>query len=133
MKIYIATKLANSKNHNKLRDALIAEGHEITYDWTVHCSVKNDGQDRLKQVANAEAEGVTDADLVVVLLPGGRGTHCEIGMAIGAGVPLVLHDECGELFESNDKTCAFYWQEDATRVTGPLEALIEYVLQYTRR
>jgi len=133
MRVYIATRLVRAAEHNLLRDALIREGHEVTYDWTVHCSVKNDGEDRLSKVADDEAAGVTEADLVVVLLPGGRGTHCELGMAVGAGVPLIIHNEGGELFQSDDKTCAFYWHNTCEQHTGTLEELIEYVLQYPNR
>lgn len=133
MKVYIATKLARAAEHNKLRDALLQNSHHVTYDWTIHCSVKNNGKERLKSVANNEARGVTDADLVAVLLPGGRGTHCELGMAIGAGVPVILHNEGGELFESNDKTCAFYWHGNCEQHTGTLEELIEHVLDYPNR
>ncbi len=39
MKFYIATSLSNWVSHNKVRDALTAFEHEISYDWTLHGKV----------------------------------------------------------------------------------------------
>jgi hypothetical protein len=49
----------------------------------VHGSVQRDGLERLGQVADAEAKGLFTANVMIVLLPGGRGTHTELGMAVG--------------------------------------------------
>ena len=77
MKYYIATSIKRAKEHNLIRDALNEFGHQITYDWTVHGSVKNTSLELLKKVGQAEIEGVKYADFMVVLLPGGNGTHPE--------------------------------------------------------
>lgn len=106
-KIYIATTLTNAKAANQMRDALIADAWELTYDWTVHGSVQNDGADRIREVAINEAVGVMSADAVVAILPGGRGTHAEIGIAIGAKIPVVLF-AAKEAMLQNGVTCAFY-------------------------
>lgn len=87
MRYYIATALERAADHTLVRDAMAAAGHQITYDWTAHGSVQSEGLDRIREVAEAETRGVLDADLVIVLLPGGRGTHAELGIAIGAGIP----------------------------------------------
>ena len=67
-----------------LRDSLQTMGHEISYDWTLHGSVKSVSKERLQQVAMLELDGILEADFVVVLLPGGNGTHLEFGFAIEA-------------------------------------------------
>jgi len=105
---YIATKLERHAEHNIVRDSLAKQGWEISYDWTVHGPVWRDGKKRIQQVSVAETQGVLDADLVVVLLPGGRGTHTELGMAIAAGKPILLHSLDPALFEAGSETCAFY-------------------------
>jgi nucleoside 2-deoxyribosyltransferase len=130
MNFYIATKLNRSNEHNELRDILLNNGHSITYDWTTHCSVKNDGEDILSTVSDLELNGVKDADLVIVLLPGGRGTHCEIGIALGANIPVILHSEGGRLFQSNDDTCVFYWSTGVTQYKGTLNELASFILKY---
>lgn len=81
---YIASKLENAGRAVVLRDHLLAAGWEITYDWTTHGSVR--GPDvpraRIADVAESEVQGVIDAGVVIVLLPGGRGTHTELGVAL---------------------------------------------------
>lgn len=88
MKIYIASALANSDNVQKLRDRLISLGHTITYDWTTHNRV--DDVTKLQEIAYNEMNGVLDADLLLVLWPGGFGTHCEIGIAAAVGKPTYM-------------------------------------------
>ncbi len=109
LRFYIATKLERADDHNVVRDALHDIGHRITYDWTVHGSVKNDGVKRIAEVAVLEKQGVLDADYVVVLLPGGRGTHAELGMALAANKPVFAHaDPKHKFFGSSEATSAFY-------------------------
>jgi len=106
---YIATRLSNHEAHNRVRDALAAIGISLTYDWTVHGSVKCDGALKLREVSTAEAQGVIDAHVCVVLLPGGRGTHSELGIAIGARVPVLLVQQPGaDFFNSDERTSLFY-------------------------
>jgi hypothetical protein len=108
MKFYIASKLENAPAVRSLRDRLLTLGWSVTYDWTVHGSVQREGADVIQIVALAEAAGVEAADVVIVLLPGGRGTHTELGMAIALKKKIVL---CGLLerdFGDDGNTVAFY-------------------------
>ena len=125
MKYYIATRLERAADHNTLRDAMAARGHTLTYDWTRHGSVWRSGVETIREVATLETLGVLDADLVIVLLPGGRGTHVELGMAIGAGTARVLlHTQEPHLFGASPETCAFYHHPRVYHAPiGPLERL----------
>lgn len=105
MKFYIASGLENAGQVAELRDILTSLGGQVTYDWTLHGSVQDQGPDRIAEVAGLEAAGVIDADMVIVLLPGGRGTHVELGMAIGNLTPVLLH---GPLVGPDGRECAFY-------------------------
>lgn len=122
---YIATRLERADDHNRLRDALTAAGWQITYDWTAHGHVWRDGPERIREVSIAELEGVTTADAVIVLLPGGRGTHAELGAALAAGCPVVLHSLTDPLV--GPETCAFYHHPLVTSVVAPLEDLARRV------
>lgn len=108
-KFYIATSLDNVPQHHAIRDILVAEGHECTYDWTVHGAVQALGREVISRTSEVECKGVAAADFVVVILPGGRGTHCELGMALALGVPVYL---CGppHFFDTTPtgKTTCFY-------------------------
>lgn len=102
--VYVATGLEHAHRARLVGYALRAAGHKITYDWTTHGSVQGEGFQRLAEVAQAERDGVAVADLVIAILPGGRGTHVEIGMALGYGIPVALLIEDG----CYDAECAFY-------------------------
>lgn len=108
MKYYIATKLENHSEHNLLRDLLNARGHEITYDWTAHGPVWSKGIKAIEEVAELEINGVRDSDFVVVLWPGGRGTHVEMGIAIGVGIPIYFISDVEGHHKADPEICAFY-------------------------
>lgn len=89
LSVYIATTLDNWAAHNRVADRFRQRGWEVTYDWTTHGSVAGD-EVLARQVAINEIQGVLDADVVVVLLPGGKGTHTELGAALAQGIPVIL-------------------------------------------
>jgi len=111
MKFYIATRIEHADKHRALANELRQRGHEISYDWTTRGSVTGNA-DGLKDTAIAEATGVRDADCTIILLPGGRGTHVELGIAIGVGMmrqdfprPILIVGDTGGLTKD---TCALY-------------------------
>ena len=121
MKIYIATKLDNMERHQQLSHALKIGGVTLTYDWTIHGSVKSTSVGRIRTVAMAEAKGVEDSDVVIVILQGGRGTHTELGMAIGFNKPVILYAEpslADRVFEPTGETCAFYHHPSVHKVSA---------------
>lgn len=107
-------------DHNLVRDALNSFGHAISYDWTLHGSVKSVSTERLQEVAIFEVNGVSAADFVIVLLPGGKGTHFELGFAMGNNKKIFLHSEDPSLFEVGPQTNVFYHHPDLIRLCCPL-------------
>lgn len=107
MNLYIASGLDNAPSVRALRDLLQTWGHTITYDWTVHGSVQHEGLARIQAVALNELHGVYQADALVVLLPGGRGTHTEMGAALALHKPVYLLGG-PEDRAPGGRTCAFY-------------------------
>jgi len=128
MKYYIATSLSNAKAHNYVQDLLNQGGHELIYDWTVHGSVKSEGAKRLEEVALLELNAIEEADFVVVLLPGGKGTHVELGFSIASGKQVFLHSNDASVFEGSEKTCAFYFHPTIHRSTVPLDQMAQFIL-----
>jgi hypothetical protein len=120
MKYYIATSLSRVTAHNLVRDALMKFGHAICYDWTLHGSVKSVSFERLREVAIYELNAVSEADFVVVLLPGGKGTHLELGFAMGNNKKIFLHNEDSSLFELGPQTNAFYHHPNLICLCCPL-------------
>ena len=123
MRYYIATRLERHADHNAVRDLMAAAGHQITYDWTAHGPVWRSGAERIREVSVLETRGVLDADVVIVLLPGGRGTHAELGMAIAADKPILLHCADAAMFGATPETCAFYHHPAALTATGSLDEI----------
>lgn len=118
MKYYIASRLENADQVRQLK-ARLDKAHEHTYDWTVHGSVQKCDSSVIARVAEAEARGVAEASKLFVLLKGGRGTHVEIGIAIGLGIPIYLISEEPEKdFGSTGETCAFYHHPLVRQVRG---------------
>jgi hypothetical protein len=123
VKFYLASGIENAENAKTLRDQLVARGHKQTYDWMVHGSLAAESPARWRATSADEVDGVTSAYVLVALLPGGRGTHVEIGAALGRGIPIVLVG-AEEFEKAHDRPCIFYHHPRVTRVATPAEALI---------
>jgi len=127
MKYYIATSTTRSDIHNRIRDDLKKFGHEIAYDWTTHGSVRETSPARLREVAHAEFQGILDSDFVLILLPGGKGTHAELGYSIASKKQVFVHSEDPASFELGPQVCAFYHHADVIRLTCPIANLAQKV------
>jgi nucleoside 2-deoxyribosyltransferase len=87
-KFYLATRIDRAAQAETLLEALKSRGWERTFTWT---GEDNAGAEEYPELAVAELAGVREADVLIVLLPGGRGTHVEIGAALALGKPVILH------------------------------------------
>ena len=111
---YIASRLENADAVRKLAGILKTWGHRHTYDWTVHGAVYRDeapaeeNRAACESVAKKELRGVIDADVVIVLTPGGRGTHVELGAALALGKRVIVAGLERHLNGSDGRPCAFY-------------------------
>jgi len=112
---YVATGLERAEEAKALSIELEALGFTQTYDWAAHGSVQAQGPEKIREVAVAEVDGVQAADLFVALLPGGRGTHTELGVALAAALSSgFAHYEkkmlmiVGPTEDASGRTCAFY-------------------------
>ncbi|MHB1681287.1 MAG: group-specific protein [Bacilli bacterium] len=107
MKLYLASGLENRNRVQKWRDALTDFGHTITYDWTAHGRVQGP---QLSDVAWNELHiGVQEADVVIVLLPGGMGTHTELGAALAWGkVVIVCAPDAGCFDQHSERATMAY-------------------------
>ena len=118
MRYYIASKLENAPRVRQMRDHLNNLGHQQTYDWTTHGPVYGAGLQRLTEVSIHEINGVLLADVVIVLWPGGRGTHVELGAAIAANKRVAFISPLAEHHSATAETCAFYHHPLVTRFTS---------------
>lgn len=116
MEFYIATLFERKQDHNKLRDLITQElGHSLTYDWT-RCPVGR-GEGDLGEVARQEVDAVLECDYMVVLLPGGRGTHGELVAGLITDKPVFIFGPRSLGFmEKDGRTCAFYHHPNVVSV-----------------
>lgn len=110
MRFYVASGLENRELARDMIAFIEGRGHTPVYDWTTHGDVRGEGKERLMAVASSEYSAVRDAELMLVLLPGGPGTHTELGIALGtrSNKRILLWSASGKEFEDGPSTCAFY-------------------------
>jgi nucleoside 2-deoxyribosyltransferase len=87
-KFYLATRKDRAAQAEELLEALKSRGWERTFTWSGEDKA---GAEEYPEQALAELAGVREADVLIVLLPGGYGTHVEIGAALALGKPIILH------------------------------------------
>jgi hypothetical protein len=118
MNFYIASGLKNAARVRQASEILMQKGHLRLYDWTAHGDVRSCGQERMREVSVNEARAVMECELMLVLLPGGAGTHTELGLALAShsNKRILLWSETGEEFDFCDNTCVFYFHPAAERI-----------------
>jgi nucleoside 2-deoxyribosyltransferase len=121
VKFYIASSLQNKENVQYVAAHLKACGFIHTYDWTINEGV--DTAERLKEVGEAERQGVEKADILVLLLPGGKGTHVELGMALAQYKRVYLYSP-NEDINDYSKTSTFYFLDEVKPFVGSLDEFI---------
>lgn len=103
-RFYLSTRKDRITDANAVRDALKQLGWTQTFDWGASEASKQGHA----EIALAEIEGVRDADILIVLMPGGFGTHVEIGAALALGKPVILHAANEEVLQT-PYPCPFHY------------------------
>jgi nucleoside 2-deoxyribosyltransferase len=104
-RFYLATRKDRAAEADAISAILKTHGWERTLTWT-----SQDGQstDQHARVAQDELEAVRNADVLIVMLPGGFGTHVEIGAALALGRPVILHAPDEKTLETPYR-CVFHY------------------------
>ena len=127
MRFYVASSVKNAVRVNQAATVLTENGHQRSYDWTRHGDVSREDPLRKREVSALEAEAVLSAELVVVLLPGGFGTHAELGLSIAssANKRILLWSESSAPFDGPEGFCVFYHHPAVERIVCPFSSLLE--------
>lgn len=120
MRFYVGSSFSNIEEVRFMRNELIALGHTYTYDWTQN--ERATSIDALRSIGEEEVSGIQSADFVVILLPGGKGAHVELGIAIGTNKHVFLYD-LGDQMMNMEETSTFYHVNAVQRLEGPFNAL----------
>jgi hypothetical protein len=113
-RFFLSTRKDRSAEADSLSAALKVHGWERTFAWTNKDGEDADGH---AAIAVAELQGVREADVLVVLLPGGFGTHVEIGAALALGKPVILHAPDRKTLET-PYHCVFHYHPGVTLVVS---------------
>src|SRR6266853_4344866 len=95
-RFYLATRKDRAEEANAISAALSSHGWERTLTWSAQ---EGAGLAAHSELAQAELRAVAVADVLIVMLPGGYGTHVEIGAALALGKNVILHAPNQETLE----------------------------------
>lgn len=126
MKFYIASSLSNKEQVKYLASCLKEKGFLHTYDWTKNENVNT--IEKLATIGEAEKTAVLEADFFILVLPGGFGSHTELGMAIGNGKRIYVYSSSNEPFQP-EKTTTFYHIDGISKYVGDLDQFVGQIIK----
>jgi len=128
-KFYIATALANTLKYEAVRARLQAGGHSLTFDWLEAGPVDQTSVKDMAKRSRDDLGGINDADCVIVILPGGFGTHVELGYALRVASTKVIIWAEGGLAISHPQAypCVFHCDKDAALAEGDMDGLFRWI------
>lgn len=125
-KYYIASSFKNIELVRKVSERLRQEGFTHTYDWTINNNANS--IDELRDIGKNEMEAVMSSHFIVVLFPAGKGSHVELGIALGNGIKAYLYSQNDEINDL-EKTSTFYHVDGVCKCNGTVEEFIQTILK----
>lgn len=126
MKFYIASSFNNIEQVRQLSNELKLRGYIHSYDWTQN--ERANSFEALSTIGEKEKEAVINSDFLVILLPAGKGSHIELGIALGLGKRIYLYSPTNEIYEY-DKTSTFYHIEGVDKFVGTFDSFTQYLME----
>lgn len=125
MKFYIGSGFKNAELVNEFSKKLQSHGWKHTFNWTKYISEYETLEDLIKY-SELEQKGIEEADAVIIILPAGRGTHIELGMAIALNKKIYLYSSKKEEFDI-ENTVNFYQIPSIKRIVGDIDHAIKEI------
>ncbi|QWU46857.1 MULTISPECIES: nucleoside 2-deoxyribosyltransferase [Bacillus] len=122
MKFYIASGFQNKHLVRFVSSQLKEVGWHHTYDWT-----KNEravDQEQLREIGQAEKTAIKEADVFLLILDGGNGSHTEFGMAIALEKKVYIYHE------GNPLQTTFYHLPEINIFEGDATEFASYVMKH---
>lgn len=119
MKFYIASGFQNKPLVSYVGLKLLSEGYMQTYDWTINQRATTTEQ--LKRIGTLERNAIVACDIFILLLPAGKGSHVELGMALALNKRVYIYSS-----EKIDPVTAstFYFVDGVERFYGAVDDFI---------
>jgi len=128
MNFYIGSGMKNCELVNYYAKILKENDWNQTYNWVENINDDVSIED-MTAYAKLESQGIIDSDVVIILLPAGRGAHIELGMALALNKKIFLCSETQEEF-SIENTVAFYGLPNIIQLIGTADDNIMKILKY---
>ncbi|WP_099159017.1 group-specific protein [Virgibacillus ndiopensis] len=122
MKFYIASSFANKQAVHYISQKLMLKGYTQTYDWTKNQRATTNAQ--LHAIGTLEKQAVADCDVFLLLLPAGKGSHVELGIALGLGKRVHIYSS-EQIDPANAST--FYYLDGVERFFGEVDDFIKKI------
>lgn len=123
-KFYVASSFQNLEAVQFVSGQLQNRGYVQTYDWTKNNRAST--IEDLKEIGQEEKKAVMKADFLIVLLPAGKGSHIELGIALGQGKRIYLYSQNNEV-SNFETTSTFYHLSEVEIVIGSIDELLTKV------
>lgn len=127
MKFYIGSGLKNCELVNYVSEKLVKIGWKHTYNWAKNVTGRETLED-LIQFSKLEQQAINDSDVVIIILPAGRGTHVELGMALALNKKIYLCATDSQTF-AIENTVNFYQLPNITRLVGDIDDMIKEIVR----
>ena len=125
MKFYIGSNLKNYENVNYMANELRKNGWIHTFNWTEKIDEIKSEKD-LIELAKIEKKAIKDSDIVIILLPAGRGTHIELGLALAYGKKVYL---CFSEEKEMKDAVNFYHLPEIIKINGSMGNIIHKIMK----
>ncbi|MBB6444189.1 nucleoside 2-deoxyribosyltransferase [Bacillus benzoevorans] len=126
MKFYIASSFQN-RDLVRVATFLFSQNDFIqAYDWTMN--EKAATFEELRYIGEEAKQGIMDADFVVMILPAGKGSHLELGMAMALNKRIYLYSPDEDIYHM-DKTITYYFLPELRPFVGQLADFISFVIK----
>ncbi|GLV62301.1 hypothetical protein Bmyc01_09710 [Bacillus mycoides] len=122
MKFYIASGFQNKHLVRFVSSQLKEEGWHHTYDWTKNERATN--REQLQKIGEEEQKAIREADVFLLILDGGNGSHTEFGMAIALEKKIYVYHE------GNPLQTTFYHLPEINIFEGDAAEFASYVMKY---
>ncbi|UWX97375.1 nucleoside 2-deoxyribosyltransferase [Arthrobacter zhaoxinii] len=127
---YIASSFSNIVNVRYVAQTLEYKGYINTYDWTQNALARDANPVTLadlRSIGQQEKDAVLSADVVVILLPGGKSTHVELGIAIAQGKRTILYSP-NDVINNPETASTFYHLPELEKCYGPPDDLLDMII-----
>ncbi|HDR7791980.1 TPA: nucleoside 2-deoxyribosyltransferase [Bacillus luti] len=125
MNFYIASGFKNKHLVRSIANELNETGWNHTYDWTRNERAVN--QEQLREIGQAEKNAIKEADVFLLILDGGNGSHTEFGMAIALEKKIYMYHK------GNPLQTTFYHLPEVNVFEGDVKGFAAHVMNHVEQ